>query len=192
MEYVERSRWYDGSKQQIELIFDYRYPRVGRVRDDLVFRMGENVKRIIPLSGVSDDSLATDVVVIGAGEGPSAIRATVSRRTQPRRIRKVLTIENEDISRLERARQIALFKSDQITRSQYLIDKIEIDIDHLNAPWGTFQQGDDIFVEGKMIYHEQKVSGYFRIVSYIVNRRTRRATLDIAPSASFSYGALEP
>lgn len=184
MEYVERSYW-NSNKSGVVQFYDLKYPRAGTKRTDIVFRQGENLAHIIPSFTESDDSQITDVIVVGAGEGSSAIRAWVARRTG--RLRRTKTIEDESISSFRRALEIARFELNRINRLGAEIDQIVVRTQHPNAPWGTFGTGDDIWIEGEIRF-VGKVSGWYRITSYKYTRRSKYATLEVAPSESFAYG----
>jgi hypothetical protein len=184
MEYIERSYWNEYKTDVIHYL-DFRYPRTGAKRDDLIFRQGENMSEPIPKIYKTQESLSTDFIFVGAGEGRTAVRANVSRRTG--RLRRTHVVQNEDVKDINLAKSIITFEANRITRGGTIIDKAVVNTEHINAPWGSFEQGDDIYLEGHVAFYGQ-VRGYYRIVAYDYDRRTRRATLDLAPSDSFSYG----
>lgn len=186
MEYVERS-WWNDTKTDVMHMVDFRYPRTGNKRDELIFRQGENMKEPIPKVTKTGDSLSSDFIFVGAGEGRNAIRTSTSRRTG--RLRRTHVIQNEDVKDIQLAKNIVNFEANRVLRGGTIIDKIVVNTEHINAPWGSFEQGDDIYVEGRVSFYG-KVAGYYRIVAYDYDRRTKEATLDLSPSESFSYGVV--
>lgn len=189
IEYLERSSWNAGKTDVLHYI-DLGYPRVGRRRTDLSFREGENMYDLIPTYAENKDNRASVVIVVGAGDGEDAIREMTSGYSDPRRLRKTRVIQNEDITSRARALTLSQFEFRRTNLSRYEIKSISIDTSHDNAPWGSFQCGDDILVEGTVPYIG-KIADLHRIVSYTYNPRNKVAVLDLLPSESFDYGALK-
>lgn len=185
MEYVEKSYW-NAARTDIEHLYDLKYPRVGRKNDSVHFIEGQNLIEVIPGYNAVNGGWPSDFIVVGAGEGPTAVRGYISRRTG--RLRRTKVIENEDIKEFARAQAIADFEAKRADRSRFYIDSVVINVDHPNARLGEFTHGDDAYVSGKVIYRGA-VSGIFRIVGYKYWPRRRQAQLDLAPSESFTYGA---
>lgn len=189
IEYLEREAW-NSSKTDVLHYIDLFYPRAGRRRDDLGFREGENFIDLIPAYSENKEIYASRVIVVGAGDGPDAIRETVSAVPNPARLLKEVVIQKEDITNKERALAIAQFEFRRRALSKYEIQSITIDTTHINAPFGSFQEGDDILVEGVVQYIGQ-IADLHRIVSYTYNPLQKQAILDLKPSESFDYGALK-
>lgn len=188
IEFVERSKW-NADRTDVEHYIDLGYPRIGRKRDDLGFREGENLYELIPEYSENKDNYASDVIVVGAGDGPDAIRETTSGRFQPPRLKKMVVIQNEDITNRERALAISRFEYRRRALSRYEISSITIDCTHPNAVFGAFQEGDDILVEGDVQYIG-KIADFHRITDYTYYPRTKTANLTLKPSESFDYGSL--
>lgn len=187
MEYVERSQW-NTTKTDVLHFIDIGYPRVGRRRPDLGFREGENFFKLIPSYSENKDIYASHVIVVGAGDGPDAVREMTSGVSVPPRLRRDVVIQNEDITNRERALAISRFEFRRRYLSKYEIQSITIDTTHPNAHFGTFQEGDDILVEGTVQYIG-KISDLHRIVSYTYAPIQKVAVLELKPSESFDYGA---
>lgn len=185
IDYVERSEW-NGNRTDVCHYIDLGYPRIGTKRTNLYFREGENLAKVIPEYTDTPENFPSSVIIIGAGEGPTAIRGIASQNTG--RIPYEIVIENEDITSQSRANDLAKFELKRRTMSRYSIKSIDVDTTHINAPWGTFIQGDDILVEGKVRY-VGRIADYNRITEYTYSPRTRIANLSLSPSSSFSYGA---
>jgi hypothetical protein len=185
MDYLEFSYW-NAEKNDVVHKLLLGYPRLGTKRTDLVFREGENLAQLIPSYQGSNDNYASDVVVIGAGNGPSAVRAISSKRIGL--LRKVNVIQNQDITNHTRAQSIADFELKRISHSRFLIENITVDLSHPNAPWGSFAPGDDILVDCTVLYVGH-VQAWYRIISYIYDPYQKTAVISLAPSDSFTYGA---
>lgn len=185
LDYIEFSKWND-NKTDVEHTCILGYPRIGSKRTDLGFREGENLETLIPSYQGSNDNYASDVIVVGAGTGPSAVRATASGRIGL--LRKTNVIQNQDISNHARAQSIANFEFKRISHSRFLIENISIDCTHENALWGSFNAGDDILVEGTVDY-VGFIQDWYRIMNYAYDPYYKVATLVLEPSDSFTYGA---
>jgi hypothetical protein len=189
MEFIEHSKW-NASKTDVLLDIDLKYPRAGRRRDDLGFREGENFFDLIPTYSENKDTYASEVVVVGAGDGPDAIRQRTRGIASPPRLHKTVVIQNENITNTDRALAISQFEFRRRALSKYEIQSITIDTTSPNAPYGAFEEGDDILVEGFVQYIGQ-VADLHRIVSYTYDPKAKIAVLDLKPSESFDYGALK-
>lgn len=189
MEYYEHSHW-NSTKTDVLHYIDISYPRRGRRRDDLAFREGENFYNLIPQYSENKDNYASEVIVVGAGDGEDAIRQTTSARFVPQRLRKVFVLQNQDILSNNRALAISQFEFRRRRLSRYEINSITIDTTHPNAVFGAFEEGDDILVEGTVQYIGH-VADLHRITSYVYSPRTQTAILNLKPSESFDYGALK-
>lgn len=185
VDFVEYSRW-NASKSDVEHFIVLGYPRVGTKRTDLGFREGENLVSLIPSYQGSNDNYASDVIVIGAGTGPSAVRAISSGRIGL--LRKTSVLQNQEIANHSRAQAIADFEYRRLAASRFLIENITVDTTHPNAPWGSFTCGDDILVEANAGY-AGPIQAWYRITSYSYDPYGQVATLHLAPSDSFTYGA---
>ncbi|MEV7512088.1 hypothetical protein AB0O57_29440 [Streptomyces sp. NPDC091201] len=115
-------------------------PRLGRRRTDLRFADGENLAAIARPEGLGDE-YANEIVVLGKGEGRAMARAQVYRYDS-RRLRRVATITDKTLSSDAALRT----RGEQALagRTQALqIPAVQI-VDHANAPFGSWQLGDDI------------------------------------------------
>lgn len=186
MEYIETSYW-NSDRTDVKHLVDLNYPRVGTRREDIYFQEGMNLTELIPKRNENKDVWKSDIIVIGAGEGAKAIRGYASENTG--RLRRAEVLENQDITDLKRAQAIADFEKQRRRRSRYTLDAITINANHSNAPWGSFQQGDDILVEGTVIY-DGRIADWNRITSYTYKPKAKRALLSLSPSESFTYGAI--
>lgn len=189
IEYREHSQW-NPTKTDVIHRIELGYPRIGGQRIELGFREGENFYNLIPEYPENKDTYASEVIVVGAGDGPDAIREITYGRTFPPRLRKTHVLQNEDITSHERAKAMSQFEFRRRRLTHYEIKSITIDTTHPNARYGTYHEGDDILVEG-YIQYIGKIADLHRIVSHTYNPRHKTATLELKPSESFAYGALK-
>jgi len=139
-EWREEHRW-NADRTDVEhrlVIAD----RLGAVRRDLRFVQGENVVEVVPVALEGDD-FANEVVGLGAGEGPGALRSTAAIRDG--RLRRAKVLERKDVrskTRLDAATADAL-RSAGLAHVATSITVRE----HPHAPLGALQLGDVIFVQ---------------------------------------------
>lgn len=134
------------------------YPKLGRRRDDLRFVVGENIHE--PPSLERDGTqYANEVLVLGAGEGASMIRATAFRRDDGR-VRKVAIVSDPSIKDVQSAQKLAQVE----LAKRYNIENISevVLVDHPHARLGEVDLGDEIFVEGDIGWVE--IDSWCRVV----------------------------
>lgn len=118
------------------------YPRLGRRRKDLRFVVGENITE--PSVDLETEEFATEVWLLGAGEGSKMVRGIAVRETD--RLRRPVVISDETVSSAKRARQIAEAELAHRLGAEG-VESIEV-IEHPNAPVGSWQVGDEIRIQG--------------------------------------------
>lgn len=180
-DYREDSQWNTG-KTDITHHINLGYPRLGRKRDDLRFAQGENLSDPIPYT--KQDTYASEVHVLGAGEGRKRIHAVASEPGE--KLRRVVVIENKDIETHRRAKRLAL---DELRRRQAVVsfEQVTVDTSDENARWGTFSTGDDIRITGEFPWLGRQTV-WHRITSITFDPDAGSAALDLVPSASVYYG----
>lgn len=118
------------------------YPTIGRRRSDLRFVVGENIS-IVPSLEYDGDEYASEAIVLGAGEGREMVRET--RVGNSGRLRRPVVIMDKNLRNTKdagarAARELALRLGD--------VDVESITTwDHPNAPYGSYQVGDEILIE---------------------------------------------
>lgn len=120
------------------------YPALGQRREDLRFVVGENVYTD-PVVEQDGDEYASEVVVLGSGEGRKMVRASaeVNERDGLRRV-KVIT----DKSAASKPRAEAIAKAELQARiGAENVSTITV-LDHPSAPLGSFSVGDEIRIQG--------------------------------------------
>jgi len=142
-DYHEHHLWVGDS---IEHHLEFGYPKIGSQRDDLRFVLGENILAA-PQITLSGDDYATDVLVLGAGEGATQV---MSLQGVPRSagLRRVAVVTDSSIIATDSAfargqRELAWRRNIQE------IDSFTVR-DHPNAPLGSFSVGDTIYIKGRL------------------------------------------
>lgn len=149
------------------------YPRAGSRRDDLVFDTSVN---IIDALELDDGDYANAVIGVGAGEGPTAVRVSLSEPTS--RMRRPVVVEDRSLRTAEALRARARTVLRASTGEPRPLD-ITVR-DHPNAPIGSWQVGDIITVRGVTTIGSTW-QGLARIRSWSWVSRTRaRINLDPA------------
>lgn|GEM_PF-1262389 len=151
-------------------------PLAGRVRDDLRFVVGENILNDPDLQQKSDD-YASEVVVLGAGEGRAMVKGTW-KMTNPPRVRRVKTVTDKSIrSKADADRRAE--REGLATNGGQNIASLVVQ-DHPNAPLGAWQLGDTVLVQGSGQGWAGEWSVKVRILAYTVQSETDTATLTVA------------
>lgn len=144
-DYHERHAWKaDGT---IGHYLDIGYPKIGRRRNDLRFVFGVNIFES-PQIDRAGDLYASGTMVLGAGEGPSMVKAIREPATRPGgRLRRIAVVTDDTI----RTKSGAEKRADAENQWRKTLDDISSVIvkDHPNARLGAVQVGDEIRIEGQ-------------------------------------------
>lgn len=141
-EYTMTHEW-NTDKTAIRHILHYGYPRLGARRTDLRFVVGENVVEQ-PKFDIGGDSYASDVIVLGAGEGSKMMRAE-DNAANPGRLGRDAVIIDKSITTPAEAKKRAAAERKMLSGTA---DVTEIHVrqsDH--ARLGSYSVGDDILIE---------------------------------------------
>lgn len=139
-EWTVRHAW-DGEQISHELV--YGYPRLGRRRDDLRFVVGENVSTRPAVQRQGED-YASEVLVLGAGEGRAMMRAEDNSVARSRLGRDVVVMD-KTITTPNGARTRAAAEAKARSGGPE-ISELTV-LNHPHAALGTYSVGDDIYVE---------------------------------------------
>lgn len=183
-DYVERFSWSD-DKSKILKYIDFGYPRIGRKRTDLGFRGGENIVSAIPVME-TNGQYANQIIVSGAGQGRNMVWDQASDTPPEGRVHRVKVINDKSLKSRADCKALAqrVLQSSLLPHS---VDRIIVDGTHPNAPFGSFQCGDDILVQGDLPWIGE-IAIWHRIVSYEYDVETSQCTLKLMRSDSFRYG----
>lgn len=158
------------------------YPRIGRRQHELRFHVGENVTAI-PGVTYSGDEYASEVMMLGAGEGSEMQRAVVPTAYRPpagRAWRRGRRVAVEDDKTLDtKAKTVAAAKAEAAWRSGGQDVQTITVKDHPNAPIGSWADGDDIFVTGDDLPWAGDLGVWVRVLSTTYKRDQERVDLSV-------------
>ncbi|MEW1657846.1 hypothetical protein [Streptomyces sp. NPDC093707] len=145
-DWLETHAWAGGpDSTAIEHRLRLGRPRLGRRRDDLRFVEGENIVARAKAEAMGDD-FANEVVVLGKGEGQKMARTQVHRYDG--RLRRVATVADKTLASDKALRTRG--EQELAGRTQALqIPAVQVR-DHPNAPFGSWQLGDDVRVQAHL------------------------------------------
>lgn len=172
-DYVEEHSW-DGDAPRHVLRF--AAPLAGRVRDDLRFVVGENIVEAPALTEKAEQ-IATEVVVLGAGEGRAMVRGTW-KATTPGRLRRVKTVTDKSLRTKTDADARAAREGKAATLGADIASIVVRD--HPNAPLGSWGLGDTITARGDGQGWAGDWTMQLRIISYTLSPDKDTATLTVA------------
>lgn len=183
-DYVEYEQW-NADKTDVIHYIDIGYPRIGTRRFDLRFAEEENLVAAIG-PGEVDDYYASQVVLMGSGEGRDTIRGYAAKPIGSR-VRRVAILDDKTVNNSSRANALS---ADELLRRQALRDITEVEIDarHLNARLGSFQVGDDIPVIANVPWIGD-VRQWERVLSYTYSPNAETIRVSLRRSESFVYGS---
>lgn len=171
----------DAPDREVAHVIRVYWPRVGTRRTDLAFTQPDNL--VDPVSPTMDGSdYANTVIGIGAGQGPTILRWTVGQDDGNLYREAVYTDKAITDSGLMDAQV-----RDELAWRQGQFDVTEVTVfDHPNAPIGSWQLGDDVFIRAYVPWFGD-VNLWVRITGWEwVNEHT--AKLTVTRSDSFRYG----
>lgn len=184
-DYLETSVW-DAGHTVVSKSIVMSYPRRGAQRTDLSFRLGENVLTAEPVPE-AEIEWVSDVII--RGWFPGKIYSSTLTNADPKRFRRVIKEEDAKINSNERAQ---VWANRKLTRRQvpHYWGSITIDMDHSNAQFGTWELGDDIFVQGIMPW-VGKVEEWHKIIAYKIDSQSRQIQLTLKHAGAFNYDPIE-
>jgi hypothetical protein len=160
-DYVERHKW-NADRTDVLHYVDLLYPRAGVARPNLLFNE-ENILEVVPVQE-PEDSYASAVLVIGAGDGVDTIRAYRAESFADR-VRKEVVITDKSITSQQladsRAAQELAFRRGRA----FEIGELVVAAYHTNAPIGSYAVGDDIQVQVEISWLMELHTSWYRITS---------------------------
>lgn len=167
--YRERSSW-DGDNITHRL--ELGYPGVGARRDDLRFEVGVNITAPPPMA---DGEYASEVMVMGAGEGRKKVTSGALRTRAAGRLRRVHIVEDSSI-KSKTAAQAAARPYLSALDGEDTAESIDV-VDHDFAPFGSFGPGDEIYLQGDAGWIQ--LDGWVRIKEQTTSCTTGVRTLKV-------------
>ena len=181
IDYYEKSEW-NSNRTAINKTLQLAYPRGGVQQNNIMFRQRENVLGMTP-AGEMDMDYVSDVIV--KGWFPGKMYSSTLSNADTSRYRRVVKDEDALINSRERTavwarRKLALRQVPQHWAS------IVVDMYHPNAPFGTFDVGDDILISGEMPM-VGRTSQWHRILTMQPNDATGQMTITTKHVDGFNY-----
>jgi len=103
-----------------------------------------------PPVGFDDEDYASEVLVIGAGEGEKMLRAH-ARVTGADRVRRVLVVQEKGIGRQATIESAAVKHAKRSLLDEGDVDELKI-IPHSLAPLGSWENGDEVWLSGDSLW----------------------------------------
>lgn len=180
-DYLEQSNW-NVDKSGIDKSILLGYPNVGVQQDNLAFIQNENVIEMEPKLETEID-WASDVIV--DGWWPGTQYSSTFTNADPTRYRRVVFQDDARINSNERAH---VWARRQLTRRQTpsYWENIIVDPDHPNAPFGTYDVGDRIWVTGRMPLVGD-VRQLHKILAIAVDEDARRVQITMKAEGAYDY-----
>jgi hypothetical protein len=182
LDYAEFDSW-DADRRDVRHRIALGYPRLGRRRGDLRFAAGENVLSGVPLADGGED-YASEVVVLGAGQGRDKVRGS-AQEVSTDRLRRLAVLTDQTVTTVARAKAIARSELKR-RRPEPTLSSLTVDASHPNAPLGSFQVGDDLLITGSYPWVGE-VRTWHRLTSYEWSAASTQVKLTVEPSAHYSY-----
>ena len=180
-DYREQSAWNE-DRTEIERVLEMAHPRLGALQENLTFVINENVYEAEAHVETEIDWIS-DIGV--AGWFPGKEYSVELTNADPHRYRRYLAEDDAKINSTERA---AAWAHRRLTRRQTPAywESIVVDMYHPNAPFGYYDVGDSIVVQGFMPWVGE-VSQEHKVMSIIVSEDEGRCELKLKAEGAFNY-----
>ncbi len=162
IDFRERHSW-DQDGDQIRHRLELGYPRLGRRRADLSFHIGTNV--LVPAVGFDQERYASEVLVLGAGEGDKMIRAH-AYNPKADRLRRCKALPSKGIGRTPTAQLFAAKWVQNFMGDERDVEELAV-IEHPAAPLFSWDPGDEVWLSGDSMWGGQ-IGMWVRILSTTV------------------------
>lgn len=176
-DYLTRTQW-DGD--QLSHRLELSYPRRGSRRDDMRFVVGENVL-VEPTHVMDGDEYATEVLVLGSGEGSGMVRANATSPDR-RGLRRAIGITDKS-ARSKRAatdiakRELAWRNTDIVVEDIQVIQSALAEVHAIRPGDEVFFQSDVGWLDVSMWVRVLSVSIFPEDLSTVVLRVARSETV---------------
>ena len=176
IDYREVHRWDESAPSGVAHELVMGYPRLGRRRTDIAFQVGVNVAEIPDVEFDADD-YASEILLLGAGEGDKMVRAH-ARLTDPGdRLRKVRVVAAKHIGRQASANAAAQSRAKLANVDGAEVEKLAVR-DHPLAPLGSWEAGDEVHLSGEALWGGE-LDMWVRILSTEWSPDTPAAALSV-------------
>ena len=187
VDFVEESSW-NADRSGIDKKLHLAYPKMGVDQTDLTFRINQNVSATTPKQESEIDWLS-DIII--KGYFPGKEYSSAISNADPDRYRRVMKEQDLHIDSDERA---AAWAHRRLTRRQTpsYFESIIVDPYHSNAPFGTYDVGDTIMIEGPMPWIPTGfVKQKHRIMMMGFDESKATIELKLMADGAFNYDPIE-
>lgn len=184
-DYFEESFW-DPERTEIFKRIRLAYPHGGVQQENLSFVLNENVLNA-ELADEKDIEPVTDVII--RGWLPGKIYNANLSNVDMSQFRETILEEDAKINSTERAAAWAKRKLQKRTVPKYW-KKITIDPYHPNAPFGSWNVGDSIFVRGIHPWYGE-IGLWHRITSWARDPKSGAIELQLKVEGAFNYDPID-
>lgn len=171
-EFAERSSWNE-DKSVLSHRLQLGYPSIGSRKNNLVFEVGVNVSAE---PRMADGDYASEVLVVGSGEGRKKITSGHMKTSATGRLRRVRLVTDSSIKSRAAAQTAARPLLHRLSGID-TIESLEV-LDSPSAPFGTFGVGDTIHVTGDAGW--AVLNDWVRIEETTVNCTTGSMSLKVS------------
>lgn len=180
-DYVEQSEW-NIDRTAIHKKIYLGFPKAGVDQDNLMFILNENVIEASPHIETQIDWVS-DVIV--DGWFPGSVYSSQLTNADPKRFRRVV---NQDDARINSNERAAAWTKRKLTKRQTpsYWDSVIVDMGHPNAPFGTYDVGDRIWVQGYMPFIGD-VKQQHKILAIAVDEEKGVCELTLMAEGAFNY-----
>ncbi len=180
-DYFEEAEW-NSNRTGVNKYLQLAYPNGGVLQSDLSFRLNENVFQA--KSRIESEIEWTSDIII-RGWFPGKVYSSTLQNADPKRYRRTILEEDAQINSNERAEA---WSHRQLTRRQFpnYWESIIVNMYHSNAPFGSYDVGDIIRVQGVMPWVGE-VDMAHRIIAMSVDPTTNTCELSLRAEGAFNY-----
>lgn len=186
-DYIERQQWradFSGVDHWIEI----HYPRLGSRQYGVRFAEDENIIAAIGPEE-PDDRYASEVIVLGQGEGATRVRGYAGRPLSTR-LRRVAVIDDKSMKSTTEANNRARIEL-ELRQALTDIPELQALARHPNATLGAFSIGDEVLVEADVPWWGE-LRLWQRVLSITYAPESEHMKLTMRSASSFIYGGQEP
>lgn len=183
-DYFEESEW-NSNRTAVEKFLRLAYQDGGVLQDNLAFRLNENIfqskSRI-----ESEIEWASDIIV--RGWYPGKVYSSTLTNADSKRYRRTVLEEDANVNSDERAQ---IWGARQLTRRQWpnYWESVIVNMYHPNAPFGTYDVGDTIRIQGEMPWIGY-VDQLHKIIGMSVDITSNTCELTLRAEGAFNYDPL--
>lgn len=179
-DFVERCSW-NADRTAVTKWIDLEHPRIGRRLTEVRFAQEENLAVAVGPEE-PDDRFASEVIVLGRGEGSSRVRGRYASPV-PNRLRRVHVVDDKTVSTNTEANNRAYT---ELADRQALQDITELTAlaRHDNASLGEYAVGDDVLVDADVPWHG-RIRLWQRVLGITYSPDTEMVKLDLRSASTF-------